>query len=125
MVSIRSVHQEQRPDFEAWLQQLDASNETRLKLKEVSDTPEMLLVGQEMVEILNALHMDDETLQAALVYPYCQIHELNEKNILDTFGKGICSLIMGVRKMDAIKTKKPEYWWLRSARLFMRRLQIA
>lgn len=104
MVSIRSVHQEQRPDFEAWLQQLDASNETRLKLKEVSDTPEMLLVGQEMVEILNALHMDDETLQAALVYPYCQIHELNEKNILETFGKGICSLIMGVRKMDAIKT---------------------
>jgi len=104
MVSIRSVHQDQRPGFEAWLQQLDVSEKTRDKLRSISNTPEMLLVGQEMVEILNALHMDDQTLQAALVFTYCQIHELSDDDIKLEFGSGIYALIAGVRRMDAIKT---------------------
>ncbi|WP_340680303.1 hypothetical protein, partial [Paraglaciecola sp.] len=65
MVSIRTVHQPQRPSFEEWLASLHLSDISKQKLREVSDTPETLLIGQEMVEILHELHMDDETLQAS------------------------------------------------------------
>jgi GTP pyrophosphokinase len=104
MVSIRSVHQSSRPTFSQWLKDLDVPEKTKIKLRHVSDQPDTLLVGQEMVEILHELHMDDETLQAALVYPYCQIHELSEDQIEDQFGLPIKELILGVRRMDAIKT---------------------
>lgn len=104
MVSIRKVHEEQRPPFDEWLAQLNLSDATKQKLRDVSDTPEVLLIGQEMVEILHELHMDDETLQAALIYPYCEVHELNEQQITEQFGEGIQKLIVGVRRMDAIKS---------------------
>lgn len=104
MVSIRSVHQSSRPTFSQWLADLDVPEKTKIKLRHVSDQPDTLLVGQEMVEILHELHMDDETLQAALVYPYCQIHKLSEEQIEDQFGLPIKELILGVRRMDAIKT---------------------
>ncbi len=104
MVSIRKVHEEHRPPFEEWLQALNLSDSSKKKLREVSDKPEILLVGQEMVEILHELHMDDETLQAALVYPYCETHALNEEQIEQEFGLGIQKLIVGVRRMDAIKS---------------------
>ncbi len=104
MVSIRSVHQSSRPTFSQWLMDLDVPEKTKTKLRQVSDQPDALLVGQEMVEILHELHMDDETLQAALVYPYCQIHNLSEEQIEEQFGLSIKELILGVRRMDAIKT---------------------
>ncbi|GAC29146.1 GTP diphosphokinase [Brumicola pallidula] len=104
MVSIRSVHQTSRPTFSQWLADLDVPEKTKTKLSQISDKPDDLLIGQEMVEILHELHMDDETLQAALVYPYCQIHELSEDQIEDQFGLSIKELILGVRRMDAIKT---------------------
>ncbi|MBT1451071.1 GTP diphosphokinase [Glaciecola sp. XM2] len=104
MVSIRSVHQSSRPAFAQWLEDLPVPELTKEKLRTISDQPDILLIGQEMVEILHELHMDDETLQAALVYPYCQIHALNNEDISEKFGQGVCELIAGVRKMDAIKT---------------------
>ncbi|MFC4701646.1 GTP diphosphokinase [Glaciecola siphonariae] len=104
MVSIRSVHQSTRPPFEQWLEALPVSDSTKEKLKRVSDQPDILLIGQEMVEILHDLHMDDETLQAALVYPYCDIHQLDAPAIEAKFGKPIAELVLGVRKMDAIRT---------------------
>ena len=104
MVSIRTVHEDQRPPFDEWLAGLKLPETSKQKLRDVSDTPEILLIGQEMVEILHELHMDDETLQAALIYPYCQVHELDEKQITEQFGAGIQKLIIGVRRMDAIKS---------------------
>ena len=104
MVSIRKVHKPQRPPFEEWLQSLALSDTTKQKLRDVSDTPEILLIGQEMVEILHELNMDDETLQASLVYPYCQMHELSDDEVGEAFGSGIQKLVVGVRRMDAIKT---------------------
>jgi GTP pyrophosphokinase len=103
MVSIRSVHQSSRPDFTQWLDELPVSEQTKKKLRTISDKPEILLIGQEMVEILHDLHMDDETLQAALIYPYCQIHKLDNDQIVEKFGTNISELIAGVRKMEAIK----------------------
>ena len=104
MVSIRKVHEEKRPPFNEWLVGLNLPESSKQKLRDVSDTPEILLIGQEMVEILHELHMDDETLQAALIYPYCEVHGLDETQITEQFGEGIQKLIVGVRRMDAIKS---------------------
>lgn len=104
MVSIRTVHQPKRPSFEEWLVKLNLPDSSKQKLREISDRPEILLIGQEMVEILHELHMDDETLQASLIYPYCEMHELTEEQIGEQFGEGIQKLIVGVRRMDAIKS---------------------
>jgi GTP pyrophosphokinase len=104
MVSIRSVHQSQRPEFEQWLRELELSSKTKQKLRTISDVPEILFMGQEMVEILQQLHMDDETLQTALVYPYCEIHALTREAIAERFGEGIATLVESVRKMQAINS---------------------
>ncbi len=103
MVSTRKVHEPSRPSFERWLESLALSATTKEKLRNISSDPERLLVGQEMVEILHQLNMDDATLQAALVYPYCQEHALDEEQIQSQFGDEICQLVVGVRRMDAIK----------------------
>ncbi|MBT3133716.1 GTP diphosphokinase [Alteromonas sp. ALT199] len=104
MVSTRKVHQADRPPFEAWLDSLELNAETKDKLSAVSSIPERLLVGQEMVEILCQLNMDDATLQAALVFPYCEQHALSEDDIYEEFGGEIRDLVVGVRRMDAIKS---------------------
>ena len=104
MVSTRKVHEADRPPFEAWLDSLNLSAETKEKLTAVSAIPERLLVGQEMVEILCQLNMDDATLQAALVFPYCEQHALSEDDIFEEFGGEIRDLVVGVRRMDAIKS---------------------
>ncbi len=104
MVSTRKVHEADRPPFEVWLDSLDLAAETKQKLAAVSSTPERLLVGQEMVEILCQLNMDDATLQAALVFPYCEQHALSEDDIFEEFGAEIRDLVVGVRRMDAIKS---------------------
>lgn len=104
MVSTRKVHEADRPPFEAWLDSLNLNAETKEKLSAVSSMPERLLVGQEMVEILCQLNMDDATLQAALVFPYCEQHALSEDDIFEEFGAEIRDLVVGVRRMDAIKS---------------------
>ena len=104
MVTTRKVHAADRPPFEVWLDSLDLSEETKDKLRSVSSMPERLLVGQEMVEILCQLNMDDVTLQAALVFPYCEQHCLTEADIEQEFDIEIRDLVVGVRRMDAIKT---------------------
>lgn len=104
MVSTRKVHAAERPPFEVWLDSLSLSEETKQKLHHVSSIPERLLVGQEMVEILCQLNMDDVTLQAALVFPYCEQHALSENDIAEEFGEEIRDLVVGVRRMDAIKS---------------------
>ena len=95
MVSTRKVHEPDRPSFEAWLNSLSLSDTTKEKLKAVSHMPDRLLVGQEMVEILHQLNMDDATLQAALVYPYCEKHNLTDTDVLAEFGEEISDLING------------------------------
>ncbi len=99
MVTVRSVHQPKRPDFDTWLHGLVVSDDTKAKLATTSPTPEKLLIGQEMVEILAELNMDDATLQAALVFPYCEQHVLSLDDISEEFGAEIAGLIDGVRRI--------------------------
>ena len=103
MVSTRKVHNESRPPFEAWMDELQFPESTKGCLRSIAKEPEQLLVGQEMVEILHQLNMDDVTLQTALVFPYCQQHLLNSDDIQSQFGSDIAKLIEGVRKMEAIR----------------------
>jgi GTP pyrophosphokinase len=103
MVTVRSVQQPDRPDFQSWLTGLMVSEETKSKLASLTENPEILLIGQEMVEILAELNMDDATLQAALVFPYCEQHHLSKQDIEDEFGLEIAELLEGVRRMDAIR----------------------
>ncbi|WP_018982758.1 GTP diphosphokinase [Salinimonas chungwhensis] len=103
MVSTRKVHEPSRPPFEVWLDSLELSKQTKQKLRDISSDPERLLIGQEMVEILAQLNMDDSTLQTALVLPYCEQHQLDEAQVESEFGPGVAQLLTGVRKMEAIK----------------------
>lgn len=109
MVSIRRVHQDQRPAFDELIQQLPISNSTKEKLRTISDSPDILLIGQEMVEILHDLQMDDDTMQAALVFSYCNIHHLEEAEITEKFGQNVSSLVVKVRKMDAISALRSRH----------------
>ena len=104
MVSVRSVHREIRPDFEEWLANLKVADKTKQKLATILEQPDILLVGQEMVEILQELQMDDETILAAFVYTYCQMHDLTEEEISEQFSTAIQTLVEGVRRMSAIRT---------------------
>ncbi len=83
--------------------QLQLPQDTQKALRSIAEKPEILLVGQEMVEILVQLNMDDTTLQAALVFPYCQQHALSNEDVIESFGQEIGRLIEGVRKMEAIR----------------------
>ena len=104
MVSVRSVHREIRPDFQEWLSNLKVPDSTKSKLATILEQPEILLIGQEMVEILQELQMDDETMLAAFVYTYCQIRELSDEAIAEQFSPDIQKLVQGVRTMSAIRT---------------------
>ncbi|MBT0585215.1 GTP diphosphokinase [Alteromonas oceanisediminis] len=103
MVSTRKLHSASRPAFQQWMEALSLSESTQARLRSVTDNPETLFVGQEMVEILHQLNMDDVTLQAALVFPYCQEHLLTAEDTRTQFGEEISGLIEGVRKMEAIR----------------------
>ncbi len=104
MVSVRTVHSEIRPGFEEWLDNLKVSDSTKEKLATILEQPEILLIGQEMVEMLQELQMDDETMLASFVYTYCQIRELSEEEIAEQFSPEIQALVQGVRRMSAIRT---------------------
>lgn len=104
MVSVRTVHSEIRPGFEEWLDNLKVPDSTKEKLATILEQPEILLIGQEMVEMLQELQMDDETMLASFVYTYCQIRELSEDEIAEQFSPEIQALVQGVRRMSAIRT---------------------
>jgi GTP pyrophosphokinase len=104
VVATRSTQQPKRPGFTQWLEKLSLTDSTKDKLRAMITSPDILLIGQEMVEILHELNMDDVSLQAALVYPYCQRHELDDQQIEIKFGKAVQQLVSGVRRMDAIRS---------------------
>jgi len=104
MVTIRKVHASSIT-FEQWLTSLPLSDSVKQRLKGWQQQPaQNNAFGQEMLEILQELHMDDETLLAAFVLPYCQDKALSKEQITEEFGQSIQSLLHGVGRMDAIKS---------------------
>ncbi|AWL11018.1 GTP diphosphokinase [Saliniradius amylolyticus] len=104
MVSIRKVHKQEDASFQEWLASLPISARTRQRLTEIAGGQVVSEQAREMVEILLDLHMDTETLQAAIVLPHCEQQQLDDETIVTTYGSGIHQLIQGVRRMAAIRT---------------------
>lgn len=109
MVSIRSTHQSESADFTSWLSELALAESTKKKLLNVVNYSHNVPMAQEMVEILQQLHMDDETLTAAFVLPYCEEQELEHESMLQEYGAEVATLVTSVRKMQAINTIKSTY----------------
>lgn len=119
MVSVRNAHlnSNEQLDFPSWISGLSLqSNETQQKLlaigqfckskKELPFYATLLRSGIEMVEILLSLNMDEESLCAALLYPFAQNNVFDNTVIREQFGKKIADLIHGVIAMQGIRQLK-------------------
>ncbi|WP_019529960.1 GTP diphosphokinase [Dasania marina] len=59
-------------------------------------------IGMEMVEILADLHLDTETLVAAVIYRLVREHQLELDVVRENFGERVATLIEGVIRMAAM-----------------------
>lgn len=83
-----------------------------------SDASALMEYGIEMVEILSTLNMDDDSLQAAFLFPFVEAEIMNEIELSTHFGDAITVLIRGVREMDAIRyLKTPQDDSVKSAQI--------
>jgi len=120
MVAVRSAHLNTEGEFalDQWIASLGVANpqscdrlaETwRYCEVQTQGHPHQSLLlwrGIEMVEILSMLSMDIESLCAALIFPLANDEVVSEEELEKTVGKGIVSLVHGVRDMDAIRQLK-------------------
>lgn len=93
MVSVRQSHQKnnQFAAFSDWIASLDFSDDARLEavthchhyLLKIDDDPLIMSISRELVEILNTLNMDAETLTAAMLYPYWQRELIDQTQITE------------------------------------------
>ncbi len=60
--------------------------------------------GMHMVEILSELHVDQETLAAAMLYHCARYADLSLEDIPDHINANVAKLITGVKKMDALQS---------------------
>ncbi|QIM62701.1 GTP diphosphokinase [Pasteurellaceae bacterium Orientalotternb1] len=73
-------------------------------VQEKLDTEQFHLIwsGVEMVEILHSLSMDDDSLVAALLFPFVKNHIIDLADVKEKFGNSIKNLVKGVLEMDNI-----------------------
>ncbi|WP_127348174.1 GTP diphosphokinase [Pseudidiomarina mangrovi] len=112
MVHIRSTHVD-KPEQQTgnWLAQLDDS-ERRQQLEQHASTlqqwllgkPDLLVKGQEMVEILLALNLDDEALLCALYSPAYEAKQLTEQQLQQQLPAPVLALLSTVQQMNTIGT---------------------
>ncbi|MBY6063182.1 GTP diphosphokinase [Pseudidiomarina sediminum] len=109
MVYVRSTHVDKPEHNGDWLQHV-MSAEVKAHLAEreqglrdgLSEAPELVLKGREMVEILAALNLDDESLLAALYSPAYQAHKLSREQIVENHGERLAELLDAVQQMQMI-----------------------
>ncbi|WP_187488673.1 GTP diphosphokinase [Duffyella gerundensis] len=120
MVAVRSAHLNTAGEFaiDQWIASLGITNQQSCeRLAEIwrychaatENHPDQALLlwrGIEMVEILSMLSMDIDSLRAALIFPLANADVVSEETLEEQFGKGIVSLVHGVRDMDAIRQLK-------------------
>ena len=120
MVAVRSAHLNTAGEFaiDQWIASLGITNQQSCeRLTEIwrychaatENHPDQALLlwrGIEMVEILSMLSMDIDSLRAALIFPLANADVVSEETLEEQFGKGIVSLVHGVRDMDAIRQLK-------------------
>lgn len=123
MVSIREAHQhidEQYPleqfDVEQWIKQVLSinKNESFQKFKSVWDfcfensagSPEQVRCFRsaiEMVEILSSLHMDIDSLCAAMLFPFLDAKIIRREDIQDDFDREVVHLVSSIVRMKEIR----------------------
>ncbi|QIZ75557.1 GTP diphosphokinase [Ferrimonas lipolytica] len=116
MVSVRHIHfDDAEGDLGQWLQRLEISAEHQKILLETyhycdslqGDDPALasarLLRAREMVEILLPLHMDIETLRAAVFYVFADCKLLDLDKLVEEQGESVTALVKSVQVMDAIR----------------------
>ncbi len=120
MVTVRETHLEnQNFNLKDWISRYLSSNEDAgallsflENLLEPGKDGSVLLEGEtfiyarEMVEILAPLHMDLETLQAAVLYVLLQEQKINQEQVSENFGKGLAALVHSAGTMSAISALK-------------------
>ncbi|WP_417688813.1 GTP diphosphokinase [Pseudidiomarina sp.] len=111
MVYVRSTHVDKPEQHGDWLQHVTAeATKTQLQqhfqqLQEhlqAKQHPELLLKGQEMVEILAALNLDPDSLSAALFSPAYQAQAISREKIVAEHGEALAALLDAVQQMQMI-----------------------
>lgn len=111
MVWVRSTHVDKPHQHGDWLAELDSDERCtqlrdhaeRLKLIcERAKQPQLLVKGEEMVEILIGLNLDQESLVAALYSPAFEAQLIDLEEALAWGGKSLPVLLEAVQQMQTI-----------------------
>lgn len=112
MVYIRSTHVD-NPSVEQgdWLASLQSQTKTETltahaqRLQQLcKDSPQLLLKGQEMVEILISLNLDTDSLVAALYTPAADAGLVSDEQASQWGGKDLPVLLQAVQQMQTISS---------------------
>ncbi|MBR9912285.1 MAG: GTP diphosphokinase [Gammaproteobacteria bacterium] len=105
---LSSIHTLQPDDYpllyKACETSLHAEDQAPLSDNRWSETASSFRTGLEMAEILADLHLDCETLQAAILYRAVREKKLSLDFVETQFGEGVAKLIRGVIRMAAISS---------------------
>ncbi|KMT66115.1 GTP diphosphokinase [Catenovulum maritimum] len=113
MVSVRRSHDLHTESLSqaSWLATLAFSDEDRKSavnaahdfICTLDNNPLLISISRELVEILNTLNMDAETLTAAILYPYWQRELVTEAQIIEFSSPAVFALVHGIEQMAAIR----------------------
>jgi GTP pyrophosphokinase len=114
MVAVREGHLTGKFDLASWVTKFGLEQQQIKQFKALYLTIESLAIEQdniallakarEMAEILQNMHMDLDTLKAALIYPWHELALLDEEKIAEISSKKVVALLNNVAEMAAIKT---------------------
>ena len=115
MVAVRDTHLKSGFNLQEWTETLPLSVDDRETLHTVfaychnrlgeseAEASRLANRAAEMVGILLMLHMDIDTLRAAVLYPHVEARHLSVEQAAEDFGPGIARLLEGVIDMEAIR----------------------
>lgn len=114
MVAVREGHLAGEFDLQLWVTKFGLEKQQIKQFKALYLTMEQMAVEQqqlpllfkarEMAEILQNMHMDLDTLKAALIYPWYEIELLDSEKISEIASNKVVALLNNVSEMAAIRT---------------------
>lgn len=114
MVAVREGHLAGDFDIERWVTHFGLNVEQTSTLKtlyvtladkaQANNNDAVLAKAREMTEILQSMHMDLDTLMAALLYPWYELELLDQEAIIALSSESVFVLLNNVAEMAAIKS---------------------
>ncbi|MDP2560580.1 GTP diphosphokinase [Psychrobium sp. 1_MG-2023] len=113
MVAVREGHLAGDFDLDQWVTKfgLDKAQAKHLRALYlqlesacVQENAALMIKAREMAEILQSMHMDLDTLKAALIFPWFELELLDQEEVEQLTSKGVFALLRNVNEMAAIKT---------------------